>query len=133
MKAQAAKSPDEYLANVPEPAHSTLQKLRATIKAALPKDATEIITYGMPGFYHQGALLAYAAFKAHCSLFPMSAAVIASMPEIGAKYETAKGTIRFPSDKPLPATLVRKIVKTRLQENKARAEARAHRPKSKKN
>ena len=62
---------EAYLARVPEPARSTLEKMRAMIKAAAPKDATEAISYGIPSFHYKGALVWYAAFKKHCSFFPM--------------------------------------------------------------
>jgi len=111
---------EEYLAVVPEPARTTLEKVRATIRAAAPAEATEVISYGMPAFRYKGALIAYAAFKDHCSLFPMSAALIAQMSVELAKFSTAKGTIRFPSDKPPSAALIRKIVKARVAQNEAK-------------
>ncbi|MBL0158534.1 MAG: DUF1801 domain-containing protein [Bryobacterales bacterium] len=111
---------DEYLARVPEPAHSTLQKMRAMIRAAAPPEATEGLSYGMPAFRYKGALVGYAAFKAHCSLFPMSASVVDSMPEDVKGYRTSKGTIQFSMDKPLPAALVKKIVKARVAQNEAK-------------
>jgi len=112
-----AKDVNEYLAAVPEPAHSTLQKMRAMIRSAAP-EATEAISYGMPAFRHAGrALVAYAAFSNHCSFFPMNAALIAAFKDELKAYPTAKGTIRFPVDKPLPAALVKKLVKARVAEN----------------
>lgn len=113
-------SVDEYLADVREPAHSTLQKIRAMIRAAAPKEATEAISYGMPAFKYKGSLVAYAAFKEHCSFFPMSGTLLEHFQADLTKYETSKGTIRFPADKPLPATLVKKIVKARVAENEAK-------------
>src|SRR5271170_6071027 len=71
------KDIDEYLAGVPEPARGTLNKVRAAIRSAVPSEATEAITYGMPTCKYKGSLVAFAAFKKHCSLFPMSMAVIA--------------------------------------------------------
>jgi uncharacterized protein YdhG (YjbR/CyaY superfamily) len=71
----------------------------------------------MPAFRYKGALVAYAAFRDHCSLFPMNAALIASMKRELKHFSTAKGTIRFPSDKPLPASLVKEIVKARVAQN----------------
>lgn len=111
---------EEYLAKVPEPAQSTLRKVRASIKAAAPKDATEGISYGMPAFRYKGALVAYAAFKNHCSFFPMQASLIDAMKDELKAYRTAKGTLQFAIDKPLPATLVKKMVKARVAENEAR-------------
>jgi uncharacterized protein YdhG (YjbR/CyaY superfamily) len=108
---------EEYLAKVPEPAQSTLRTVRATIKAAAPKDATECLSYGMPAFRYKGALVAYAAFKNHCSFFPMQASLIDVMKDELKAYRTAKGTLQFPLDKPLPAALVKKMVKARIAEN----------------
>jgi uncharacterized protein YdhG (YjbR/CyaY superfamily) len=117
MKKGAAGDVDSYLAAVPEPAHSTLQEIRAMIRAAAPAEAVETISYQMPAFRYKGALVAYAAFKNHCSLFPMSAALIEEFKAELEGYETSKGTIRFPSDKPLPAALVKKLVKARVAQN----------------
>jgi len=114
------KDTDEYLARVPEPARTTLSKIRAVIRAAAPKEATECISYGMPAFRYEGALVGFAAFANHCSLFPMNAGLIVAFQDELKGYETAKGTIRFPVDKPLPAALVRKIVKARVAENESK-------------
>jgi uncharacterized protein YdhG (YjbR/CyaY superfamily) len=116
---------EAYLARVPEPAQSTLRKVRAAIKAAAPKDATEGLSYGMPAFRYKGSLVAYAAFKNHCSLFPMQSSLIDSMRDELKAYRTAKGTLQFPLDKPLPAALVKKIVKARVAENTRRHANRA--------
>jgi len=111
---------EAYLERVPEPARSTLAKVRAAIRAAAPKDATEGLSYGMPAFRYKGALVAYAAFKKHCSFFPMQAALIDAMQEELAGYRTSKGTLQFPVDTPLPAALVKKMVKVRVAENERR-------------
>ncbi|HYL74591.1 MAG TPA: DUF1801 domain-containing protein [Bryobacteraceae bacterium] len=111
------KNIDEYLAGVPEPALSTLKKIRATIQSAVPPEATEAISYGIPTFKYKGSLVAFAAFSKHCSIFPMSLAVAAACKkELKAFPESSKGTIRFPVDKPLPAALVKKILKARIAE-----------------
>jgi len=106
-----------YLRAVPPKQRAALQKLRKTIKAAAP-EATEVISYGIPSFKHHGYLVGFAAFKNHCSFFP-GAALNAFKTEL-ASYETSKGTIRFAVDKPLPATLVRKLVKARIVRNERR-------------
>ena len=111
---------DAYLAKVPEPARTTLQKLRVTIRSVVPSDATEALSYGMPAFRYKGALVAYAAFKNHCSFFPMQASMIDEMADELKNYRTAKGTLQFPLDKPLPAPLVKKMVKARIAENERR-------------
>jgi len=110
------KSVDEYLTSVPEPARGTLNKIRSTIRSAAPSEATEAISYGIPTIKYKGSLVAFAAFSKHCSLFPMSYAVITSLKDELKRFEVSKGTIRFPVDKPLPATLVKKVVKARIAE-----------------
>jgi len=116
---------DAYLRKVPEPARTTLEKIRATIRSVVPPDATEALSYGMPAFRYKGALVAYAAFKNHCSFFPMQASMIDEMRDELKNYRTAKGTLQFPLDKPLPATLVKRLVKARIAENTRKAEGRA--------
>lgn len=111
-----AKTVEEYLAGVPEAARLTLEKVRQRLRAVLP-GATEGLSYSMPAFKQDGkALVAYAAFKNHCSLFPMSGAVFAKLADELKDYKTSKGTLQFPIGKPLPAALIKKIVKTRLAE-----------------
>jgi uncharacterized protein YdhG (YjbR/CyaY superfamily) len=112
-------SVDDYLAALPEEQRAALEKLRTTIKATAPA-ATETISYQMPAFKDQGRfLVSYAAFKNHCSLFPASGAVMEALGEELKPYFSGKGTLRFTPDKPIPASLVRKIVKARLEENAA--------------
>jgi len=113
----APKNVDEYLAGVPEPARTTLNKIRATIRSAVPKEATEAISYGMPAFKYKGPLMWFAAFSNHCSLFPGSGSLIAAFQDDLKGYRTSKGTIQFPMDKPLPAALVKKLVKARIAQN----------------
>jgi uncharacterized protein YdhG (YjbR/CyaY superfamily) len=117
-------SVEAYLAKVPEPARTTLEKLRATIRVAAPKDAAECISYGMPAFRYKGALVGYAAFKQHCSFFPMSASLLDDFADDVKSYRTAKGTLQFPQDKPLPAALVRKMVKARVEQNERKFAAK---------
>jgi len=112
---------DDYLATVPEPAHSTLNKVRAAIRSALPSEATEAISYRIPTFKYNGSVVWYAAFSKHCSLFPGSLAVIKAFKNELKDFPTSKGTIHFPLDKPLPAALLKKIVKARIAENKAKS------------
>jgi len=111
------KDVDEYLAGVPEPARSTLNKIRATIRSAVPPETTETISYRIPTFKYKGPLIGYAAFSDHCSLFPMNGSLIESFKNDLKQFQTSKGTIRFPVDKPLPAALVKKLVKARIAEN----------------
>ena len=104
---------DEYLARVPEPARSTLEKIRATIRSVLPAETTEVISYGIPAFKYKKVLVWYAAFSDHCSLFP-TASVIEKFKDELASYRVSKGTIHFPTNKPLPPALLKKMVKARL-------------------
>jgi uncharacterized protein YdhG (YjbR/CyaY superfamily) len=109
----APKTVDEYLAGVPEPARSTLERMRAVIRSAVPPEATETISYGIPTFKYKGSLVWFAAFSDHCSLFP-TAAVIQEFKNRLKRFQISKGTIRFPVDKPLPAALLKKMVKARV-------------------
>jgi len=111
--ATAPKNVDDYLAGVPEPARSTLNMVRAAIRSALPAEATEGISYRIPTFKYNGPLIWYAAFSKHCSLFPGSSVIRALKNDLK-DYPTSKGTIQFPVDKPLPAALIKKIVKARM-------------------
>lgn len=115
-----ARDVDSYMAACPEPHRTTLEKVRATIRAVVPEGTTEVISYGMPTFRYKGALVGYAAFKEHCSLFPMSGRVLDEFGQDLAKYRTSKGTLQFPIDKPLPASLLKKLVKARIAQNEAK-------------
>jgi uncharacterized protein YdhG (YjbR/CyaY superfamily) len=111
---------DKYLAGVPEEKRALLEKLRQTIRAVVP-NAEEILWYQMPTFKFEGRpLVTFAAFQNHCSLFPMSGAIIKAHEDDLKSFLTSKGTIRFTSDKPLPVALVKKIVRARIKENQAR-------------
>jgi uncharacterized protein YdhG (YjbR/CyaY superfamily) len=116
----APKTIDEYLAGVPEPARSTLEKIRATIRSAVPPEATETISYQIPTFRYKGPLVAFAAFSKHCSFFPMGASVLDAFESELKGFRTSKGTLHFPLDKPLPAALVKKLVKARIAQNDQR-------------
>jgi uncharacterized protein YdhG (YjbR/CyaY superfamily) len=109
-------SVDEYLAGIPEPARTTLNKVRAVIRSVAPPEATEGISYGIPTFKYKGMLASFAAFSDHCSLFPGAGPTIEFKNELK-NFETSKGTIRFAPNKPLPATLLKKLVKARIAEN----------------
>jgi uncharacterized protein YdhG (YjbR/CyaY superfamily) len=117
-KGKAAKTVDEYLSNTREPARSTLKHIRAVIQSVVPKDTTEVISYGMPMFKFNGMLVGYAAFKNHCSLFPTGSGVLDRFEKELKGYRTSKGTIQFPADKPLADALVKKIVRARVKENR---------------
>ena len=115
----APKNVDEYLAGVPEPARTTLNKMRAAIRSAVPPQASETISYGMPAFKHKGVLVWFAAFSNHCSLFPTASVIEAFKNELKG-LSTSKGTIHFPTDKPLPTALVKKLVKARVAQNESK-------------
>ena len=119
MKKNSAvpKTTNDYLATLTEPARSTLKKVRAAIRAAAPAEASEVISYGIPMFKYKGMLIGYAAFPKHCSLFLATSSLLKQFKKELSRYQTSKGTIRFPTDKPLPVSLVKKIVKARAAQN----------------
>ena len=109
-----------YLARVPEPARATLEKMRAMIRAAAPKEATEALSYKIPSFQYKGALVWYAAFKKHCSFFPMDHSLEEEFTEELKSCKVLKGTVQFAVDRPLSQALVARIVKTRVAANEAK-------------
>ncbi len=115
---------DKYLKALPTEQREVLEKLRQTI-LSVAKGAEEKISYGMPTVYYKGNLVHYAAFKEHMSLFGASAFMTKELKDELEGYKTSKGTIQFTVEKPLPITLVKRIVKARMQENDANAEAKA--------
>ena len=118
---------DEYIATFPEEIQKTLQELRATIKAAAP-GAEEKISYQMPAFALKGNLVYFAALKNHIGFYPTPSGITAFKDELS-KYESSKGAVKFPLDKPLPLKLIRKIVKYRVAENLKNAELKASKKK----
>ncbi len=128
-KAAKPRTIDEYLAGVGSEQRAALEKLRKAIKAAAPK-AEECITYGLAAFRLDGkALVGFGAAANHCAFYPMSSHIVKEFKDELKNYDTSKGTIRFQPDKPLPAALVRKVVKARIAENEGRSEkARKPRP-----
>jgi uncharacterized protein YdhG (YjbR/CyaY superfamily) len=117
---------DEYLSPLSSEKRATLEKLRKAIKSAAPK-SEECISYQLPAFRLNGRMLVcFAAWANHCAFYPGAYPIEAHKNELKA-YETSKGTIRFPIDRPLPATLVRKLVKTRIAANQAVATKAAKR------
>jgi uncharacterized protein YdhG (YjbR/CyaY superfamily) len=113
---------DEYLAALSADKRAALEKLRKTIRTAAP-DAEECISYQLAAFRLDGRpLVAFGAGANHCAFYPMSASTVAAHKDELKNYDTSKGTVRFQADKPLPVALVRKLVKARIAENKARAE-----------
>lgn len=117
MKAKP-RTIDEYLAGVSDDKRAALEKLRKTIRAAAPK-AEECISYGIAAYRQNGMLVGFGATANHCAFFLMNASTVAEHQEELEGYETSKGTIRFQPARPLPAALVRKLVKARIAENEA--------------
>jgi uncharacterized protein YdhG (YjbR/CyaY superfamily) len=108
---------DEYLAAVRDDQRAALQKLRKTIRSAAPR-AEECISYSLPAFRLNGLLVGFGATTNHCALYPMSASTVAAHKDDLKDFDTSKGTIRFQPDRPLPAALVRKLIKARIAENR---------------
>ena len=110
---------DEYLAPLPVDKRAALEKIRRAIRAAAPL-AEECISYGLPAFrLHGRMLVGFGAAKKHCAFYPWSSTTVQTLEAELRAYDTSPGTIRFPPDKPLPAALVRKLVKARIAENNA--------------
>ena len=117
--ARKPKTVDEYLSALSSDKRAALQKLRKTIKAAAP-EAEECISYQLAAFRQNGMLVAFGATSNHCAFYLMSSSMIEAYKDDLKAYDTSKGTIRFQPDKPLPVTLVRKLVKARIAENEDR-------------
>ena len=116
---------DDYLATIDVDARRTLESVRASIRKAAPK-AEETISYGFPAFRLNGKLLAcIRGARAHCSYHPMSGRVVAANRAALRDYETSAGTIRFPIGTPLPARIIRLLVKARIAEMDAPAGRKA--------
>jgi uncharacterized protein YdhG (YjbR/CyaY superfamily) len=116
---------DEYLAALSDDKRVALQRLRKSIRAAAPR-AEECISYGIPAFRLGGKLLvAFGAGVNHCAFYPGS--VLHAYRQELKNYDTSRGTIRFQAQRPLPAALVRKIVKARIAKNAASAASRGKR------
>lgn len=112
---------DQYIARYPEDVQTILNQIRAAIKKAAP-GAEEAISYGIPAFQYKGYYLIYfAGYKNHVSVYPATRENEA-FKELLSNYKGGKGTVQFPIDKPLPLTLITRIVKFRMKENEARAE-----------
>jgi uncharacterized protein YdhG (YjbR/CyaY superfamily) len=118
------KSIDDYLAELSADKRAALQELRQTIKAAAPK-AEECISYQLPAFRLNGMLVGFGATTNHCAFYLMSSTTVEAFKKELKDFDTSKGTIRFQADEPLPAALVRKLVKARLAENASLRETAA--------
>jgi uncharacterized protein YdhG (YjbR/CyaY superfamily) len=110
------KTIDDYLATLSADQRAALEKLRKTIRAAAP-EAEECISYRLPAYRQNGMLVGFGATTKHCAFYLMSASTVDAHKNELENYDTSKGTIRFQPDRPLPAGLVRKLVKARIAEN----------------
>ena len=124
------ESVDQYIGTFPASTKKLLKEMRRTIKDAAP-DAEELISYNMPAFKQEGMLVYYAGYNAHIGFYPVSSAIVKFKKDLDG-YELSKGTIRFPLDKPLPLSLVAKIVKFRVQENLEKSKLKLKSKKTKK-
>ena len=115
MNRKVPKDIDEYLERHSNEDQRLLRQMRATIHNVAP-EATEKISYGIPTFYLNGNLVHFAAFANHIGFYPTSSGIAAFKKQLG-RYKWSKGAVQFPKDKPLPLTLVTKIVKFRVKEN----------------
>ena len=127
-KSAAADTVDGYLAALPREVRAALEKLRKIIKTATP-GTTEVISYKIPVFKHQGRpLVGLGAAKKHCSFFTMSSSMILKLARMRARelkgYDVSGATIHFTPDKPLPTPLVIRLVKERVAENEKREKRR---------
>ncbi len=118
----APRDIDEYIAGFPSDVQEILEKIRTTIREAAP-DAEEAIKYQIPTFTLNGNLVHFAAFKRHIGFYPAPRAIEEFKDELSA-YEGAKGTVRFPLDRPIPLDLIRRMVKFRVQDSLEKAEAK---------
>jgi uncharacterized protein YdhG (YjbR/CyaY superfamily) len=113
---------DEYIADFAPDVQELLQKIRRTIREAAP-GAEEAVKYGIPTFTLKGNLVHFGAYKEHIGFYPAPSGIEEFKDELAA-YGSGKGTVRFPLDKPIPFDLISRIVKFRVNENLARAEAK---------
>ncbi len=121
-----ARSVDEYISRYPTEVAKALRSLRKTIKSAAPK-AEERISYQMPAYKYHGWLVYFAGFKNHCSFFVASLALMKRMRKELEPYHPRGATVHFTPENPLPASLVKKIVKLRIEENELREKHRGAR------
>jgi uncharacterized protein YdhG (YjbR/CyaY superfamily) len=119
-KRTPATTVDEYLAMLPEAQRATLERVRKAIKAAAPQ-AEEAISYRMPGYRYKGMLVYFAAFKDHLSFFGAGKTLVEDFSKDLEPFDVSGSTIHFSVEQPLPAALVKRMVKARVRENEERA------------
>jgi uncharacterized protein YdhG (YjbR/CyaY superfamily) len=125
----APKNINDYIAGFPTDVQRILREIRSIIRAAAP-DAEEAIKYRMPTFVLNGNLVHFAAFEKHIGFYPTPSGIEAFKDELSA-YHNAKGSVQFPLDKPLPLSLIRKIVEFRVNETREKLATKPKRTKSK--
>jgi len=119
-KGTPARTVDEYLAALPEAQRAALERVRRAIREAAPQ-AEEVISYRMPGYRHKGMLVYFAAFEDHLSFFGAGKTLVETFSKELEPFDVSGSTIRFSVEHPLPAALVKRMVKARVRENEARA------------
>ena len=119
-KGTPARTVDEYLASLPEAQRAALERVRRAIKSAAP-EAEEVISYRMPGYRYKGMLVYFAAFESHLSLFGAGKTLVRTFSKELEAFDVSGSTIHFTPEHPLPAALVRRMVRARVRENEARA------------
>lgn len=124
-KKTSAKTMDEFIANSPKEAQAALRKIRALVRKAAP-GAEETINYGIPTFKLDGNLVHFAGFKSHIGFYPTPSGIEKFKKELSA-YETAKGSVKFPLDQPIPYDLIERIVRFRMKENLEKAKGKKRR------
>jgi uncharacterized protein YdhG (YjbR/CyaY superfamily) len=114
MERSPSAAVEAYLAGVPEPAQVLLRQLREVIRSAVPEEAVEVISYGVPAFAMPEPFFGYAAFKNHLSVLPFSGSLLGEFAEELKTYQHTKSSLHLPFDQPLPVPLIRKLVRARL-------------------
>jgi uncharacterized protein YdhG (YjbR/CyaY superfamily) len=128
MRKSGFRSVDEYIARQPREVQPALRRVREAIRKAIPR-ADEMISYQIPAYKLEGAAVVYfAGWKAHYSIYPATAPLVAAFADELAGYEKSKGTIRFPLEEPVPVRLIARLAKFRAREAAERAAAKRARP-----
>jgi uncharacterized protein YdhG (YjbR/CyaY superfamily) len=120
--AMSVENIDQYIAAFPRDVQATLQKIRALIRRAVP-EATEAIKYGIPTFVMGGNLVHFAAYRKHIGFYPTPSAIRAFAAELK-DYQSAKGSVQFPLEMPIPFTLIRRMAEFRVQDARRRTHSR---------
>jgi uncharacterized protein YdhG (YjbR/CyaY superfamily) len=122
MQTEPSKDIDDYIAGFPRDVQASLRKIRAIVRKAAP-DVVETIKYRMPTFVLNGNLVHFAAFPKHIGFYPTPSAIQAFSAELE-EYQSAKGSIQFPLDKPVPFSLVERMVAFRVKETRDKMQSR---------